>query len=227
VTLDGSVAGIGRCRYGASAVWSLSEDLAGSEARRFAGRVGLFFRREKTALLVDLRGAGLIDSAGAAALSHCRSLHQSFGVVGRPASWADLPAPVRIAVQDLCPAPDLETALAATTAADRAGIPEQRRHPRIPLQIPVEVVCAGHSALGALRDISRGGVRLSDLPDGWLGDLRRAGAVMTLGLLGLDADPLGRELTAGRGHGLVPAVPVCALPGGILGARFADAHPPV
>ena len=42
--------GIGRCRYGSNALWTLHGDLAGSRARRFAERVGLFFRSETAAL---------------------------------------------------------------------------------------------------------------------------------------------------------------------------------
>ena len=227
MTLEATTAGIGSFRYGASTVWSVEGDLAGSRARRFAAKVALFFRREATALLVDLRGAGLIDSAGAAALSAWRPSALPFGVVGRPACWADLPAPVRFSVEALAPAPDLETALAPAASLARRDGDEQRRHPRIPLQIPVEVVCAGSWAQGALRDISRGGVRLADLPEGWLGGLRRSGAAMRLDLLGLDVDPLARELTAGLCRRPLAAVPVCALPGGILGARFTDSRPPV
>lgn len=221
-----TAAGIGRCRYGSSALWSVRGDLAGSLARRFARQVALFFRSEPAPLLVDLRGIGLIDSIGADALSCCSADHAGFVAVGLPTDWADFTAPVRRALGKLRLEPDLETAL-ATAAPAWSGAAEQRRHPRLPLGIPVEVLCAGSATQGALRDISRGGVRLAHLPDGWLGELRRAGKATTLGILGLDADPLCRELTAGFPAGPVPAVPVSALPGGILGARFTAFHPPV
>jgi hypothetical protein len=218
---------IGRCRYGLNALWSLRGDLAGSLARRFAERVGLFFRSESASLLVDLRGAGLIDSLGAARLHELHERHAGFLLVGRPASWIDLPLGVRRALAALRPAPDLETALAALAPAHGSGLAERRSHPRIPLQVPVEVLCAGRLAPASLRDISRGGLHLALLPEGWLGEARKAGAATTLGIVGLDADPLARELTARFGRGPVMAVPVRALPGGVLGARFVGSPTPV
>jgi hypothetical protein len=217
---------IGRCRYGLNALWTLRGDLAGSLARRFAERVGLFFRGESASLLVDLRGAGMIDSAGASRLEELHGRHAGFLVVGRPASWTDLPLGVRRTLSALRPAPDLETALAAL-AAPATGRAERRSHPRIPLQFPVEVLCAGRLAPASLRDISRGGLHLELLPEGWLGEARKAGAATTLGIVGLDADPLARELTARFGRGPVLAVPVRALPGGVLGARFTGSPTPV
>jgi hypothetical protein len=95
------------------------------------------------------------------------------------------------------------------------------------VQLPVEVLCAGRIAPASLRDISRGGLHLALLPDGWLGEARKSGAATTLGIVGLDADPLAREITARFGSGPVMAVPVRALPGGILGARFTGSPTPV
>ena len=218
---------VGRCRYGPHALWTIRGDLAGSLARRFADRVGLFFRSEAAALLVDLRAAGMIDSAGAARLRGLRERHPGFAVVGRPASWVDLPLGVRRTLSALHPAPDLETALASLGTTPEGGYAEKRSHPRIPLQIPVEVLCAGRLAPASLRDISRGGLHLELLPEGWLGEARKAGAATTLGIVGLDADPLAREITARFGRGPVLAVPVRALPGGVLGARFAGSPTPV
>ncbi len=226
MTLNWTAAAIGRCRYGSTALWGLSGDLVGGFARRFAQQVSLFFRSESAPLLADLRRVGLIDSAGAAALSRCAADHPDFVTIGRPPAWRELPLAVRRSLGALRSEPDIETVLAAEHPV-QAGYPHQRRYPRLPLQIPVEVLCAGRSAQGALRDISRGGVRLAHLPEGWLGELRRSGNATVLGILGLEADPLCRELTSGFPVGPVPVVPVCALPGGILGARFSASHPPV
>jgi ABC-type transporter Mla MlaB component len=219
--------GFGRCRYGAHALWTLRGDLAGSQARRFAERAGLFFRGETAALLVDLRGAGLIDSVGAALLLGLRERHPGFGVIGRPASWTDLPLAVRRSLAQLNPAADLMTALTAVAAQPAPELAEKRSSARIPVQLPVEVLCAGRIAPASLRDISRGGLHLALLPDGWLGEARKSGAATTLGILGLDADPLAREITARYGRGPVMAIPVRALPGGILGARFTGSPTPV
>lgn len=216
-----------RCRYGASALWSFRGDLVGGTARWLEECVALFFRSEAAPLLLDIRDAGLIDSAGAAALDACNGSHAAFRLVGPPASWLDLPVTVRVALRGLRSEPDLETALAASATSTREGAAEQRRHPRIPLQLPVEVFCAGRTAQASLRDISRGGLRLSSLPEGWIGDLRRAGVKTAFDILGIADDPLGRELTAGFGGGAMTAVPVCAQPGGVIGARFPDARPPV
>lgn len=219
--------GIEHCRYGSHALWSLHGDLTGSQARRFGERAWLFFRGEAAALLVDLRGAGLIDTAGAALLQSLRERHPRFGVIGHPASWTDLPFEVRRTLAGLRPAPDLETALTAVVALPAPENGEKRSSPRIPLQVPVEVLCAGRIAPASLRDISRGGLHLALLPEGWLGEARKSGAATTLGILGLDADPLAREITARYGRGPVMAVPVRALPGGILGARFTGSPTPV
>ncbi|HWR97179.1 MAG TPA: PilZ domain-containing protein [Candidatus Methanoperedens sp.] len=218
---------IGRCRYGSTALWTLRGNLAGSQARRFAQRADLFFRGESAALVVDLRGAGMIDSAGASRLLGLRERHPGFAVVGRPSSWVDLPYPVRRAVSALRPAPDLQTALSAFTAPPNQGYAEKRMHMRIPLQIPVEVLCAGRLAPASLRDISRGGLHLALLPEGWLGEARKTGAATTLGIVGLETDPLARELTARFGRGPVLAMPVRALPGGVLGVRFTGSPTPV
>jgi len=227
VTVSWTGDNVGRCRYGSSALWTLRGDLTGSLARSFAERVALFFRSEASALLVDLRGAGLIDSAGASRLNGLRERHPGFRIVGRPATWADLPLIVRRAILALQPAPDLETALAAGAAPPEQRYAEMRSYPRIPLQVPVEVLCAGRVAPASLRNISRGGLCLGHLPEGWLGEARKAGAATTLGILGLAADPLAREMTARFGRGPVMAVPVSALPGGVLGARFTGSPAPV
>ena len=219
--------GFGRCRYGAHALWTLRGDLSGSQARRFAERAGLFFRSETAALLVDLRGAGLIDSIGASLLRGLREGHPGFRVIGRPAGWTDLPLAVRQVLGALRAAPDIETALTGVAAPAPPDRGEKRSSPRIPVQIPVEVLCAGRIAPASLRDISRGGLHLALLPEGWLGDARKSGAATTLGILGLDADPLAREITARYGTGPAMAIPVRALPGGVLGARFTGSPTPV
>jgi hypothetical protein len=125
----------------------------------------------------------------------------------------------------LDPAPDLETALAGTLSmASPPPAGEQRHHARIPLQLPVELVLDGGSTIVALRDISRGGVRLDRVPADWLREMHPD---RPIGILGLAADPLGRELIRSFAPGPVPAVALHAHPGSGLGARFLQSHPPV
>jgi hypothetical protein len=214
-----------RHRYGATELWSVADDVAGSAARRLGDRVDLFFRDGDGGLLLDLRGARRVDSAGARAIARCRRDHPGFRTVGRPASWADLPLGVRVRLQELDPAQDLEGVLGP--AAARTGLGEHRRHARIPLQLPVEIALAGATTLVALRDVSRGGVRLGLVPADWVEEIRRAGPAFSLGILGLDADPLARELAGAHAPGPVPAVPVHLRADGAVGARFPEAGPPV
>lgn len=226
MTAGWKVAGIGRFRYGSSALWTVHGDLTGSSARRFAGTVDLFFRSGETSLLVDLREASLVDSAGATALARCRGAYPGFQVVGRPAIWIDLPPVVRRTLVKLEPEPDLETALTAATAPDRSDWPQQRRHARIPLQLPVELFRAGRMTTASLRDIGRGGVGLALLPKDWLQALLEDGAEPTFGILGIEADPLGREIIARLPPGPVSVVPVYEFAGSGLGARYSDNPPP-
>jgi hypothetical protein len=224
VTWSGT--GIGSYRYGSSVLWTLDSDLAGSGAGRFVDRVDLFFRAGELSLILDLRQAGLVDSLGAAALARCRDSHAGLRVVGRPPTWDDLPLAVRRTLLALNAAPDLETALAAA-AARAASVPvlaERRRHPRIPLQLPVELFFAGRRAPAALSDISRGGVNLSLIPASCLAALQ---AVDAFDILGLTEDPLAREITARFAAEPVPVAAVRAAAAAALGARFADSHPPV
>jgi hypothetical protein len=222
VTWSGT--GIGSYRYGTSALWTVDSDLAGSGAGRFADRVDLFFRAGETSLIVDLRQAGLVDSLGAAALARCRNAHAAMRVVGRPPTWDDLPFPVRRALLALDAAPDLETALASFSTRTAPSITERRHHPRIPLQLPVELFFAGKRASAALSDISRGGVNLSLIPGGWLAALQSGEG---FDILGLEADPLAREITARFVAEPVPLVAVRAAAASALGARFSDSPPPV
>ena len=93
-----------------------------------------------------------------------------------------------------------------------------------PLQLPVELFFArGTRASASLRDVSRGGVRLSLVPEGCLAALRRGRR--SFGLLGLDADPLGREIAA-AGAGAVLAVSFAPARRS-LAARFLEQPPPV
>ena len=214
--------GIGRYRYGSCVLWTLDDDLAGSVARRFADQVDLFFRSGETALVVDMRGVGLVDNIGAAALARCREAHPGVRVVGRPTGWDDLTATVRRSFRGLGALPDLETALEPASRSPAAG--EQRHHPRIPLQLPVELFVDGKCAPAALLDISRGGVHLS------LVDERHLAALLTgesFGILGLMADPLGREIAGGLSAEPVPVSPVRAAAPAGLGASFFGSPPPV
>lgn len=213
--------GIGSYRYGSCALWTVDGDLAGSGARAFADRAQLFFRSGETCLLVDLRRAGLVDTIGAAALTGLRETHPGFGVIGQPATWIDLVPAVRRALLGLGAAPSLEAALAAATLPPARTCAEQRRHARIPLRLPVELHFAGRRAAAALRDVSRGGVRLSLVPEWCLAPLREG---RRFDLYGLAADPLGREIAAA---GPVPVALVRAASAAALGVRFADNPPPV
>lgn len=213
-------AGIGCYRYGSRVLWTVDDDLAGSRADRFADRVGFYFRCGEPSLLVDLRQAGLIDSAGAAALARLCAAHPGLRVIGRPAAWEDCPVAVRRRLLGLGAATDLETALAAGPAAGE--MPERRRNPRIPLQLPVELFFEGGSAAASLQDISRGGVRLR-LCDGAASALCDGGA---FDLLGLAEDPLGREFF-GAAPVPVRAASVGVPVGAAVGARFTDSPPPV
>ena len=214
-------AGVGSYRYGSCALWTVDGDLAGSGARRFADRVQLFFRAGETRLLVDLRQAGIVDDVGAAALARCRDNHPGFRVVGHPATWIDLVPAVRRSLLGLDAIPDLETGLAAAAPRPGRTTGEQRRHPRIPLQLPVELYFAGKRASAALRDVSRGGVHLSLVPEWFLASLPAGGS---FDLLGLEEDPLGREIAA---VGPIPVALVRTANAAALGARFLGNPPPV
>ena len=217
-------AGIESCRYGSSALWILHQGLSGSEARRFAERMDLFFRAGETSLVLDLRQAGLIDTAGADVLMRGRGAHPGLRTVGQPRSWPDLPAAVRGALAGLEPAPDLETALLDLAPPARSAGDERRRHPRIGVRLPVSIFSSGRTDPAELRDISRSGVGLALLPGGWMegDDLERA-----FSIFGIAADPLGRELCTGFGSGPVSAVAVRTQAADALGARFTDSPPPV
>jgi hypothetical protein len=219
-------AGITRCRYGSSSLWVLHHELAGSGARRFAERVDLFFRAGEASLVLDLREAGLIDSAGADALTRGHEAHPGFRTVGRPRSWPDLPLGVRGALASLDPAPDLATALLGLAPLTRGTGDERRHHPRIGMHLPVAVLSAGRTAPAELRDISRSGVSLALLPEGWL-ELEGDSPEMALDIFGITADPLGRELCALFGTDPVAALAVRTAAAGELGARFTESSPPV
>jgi len=213
--------GIGSYRYGTCALWTVDGDLAGSGARRFADRVQLFFRAGESSLLVDLRPARLVDDLGAAALARCRDAYPGFRVIGHPATWIDLVPAVRRSLLGLDAIPDLEAALAAAAPRTERTAGEKRRYPRIPLQLPVELFCAGKRASASLRDVSRGGVHLSLVPEWFLASLMEG---ESFDLLGLEEDPLGREIAAA---GPVPVALVRAATGAALAARFFGSPPPV
>jgi len=192
--------GVGSYCYGSSALWTVNGDLAGSGARRFAERVQLFFRAGEASLLVDLTQARLVDDLGAAALTHCRNDYPGFRVIGYPATWIDLVPAVRRSLLQLAALPDLEAGLVAAAPRSEPTIGEQRRHPRIPLQLPVELFFAGKSAAASL-------------PEGERFDLH-----------GLAEDPLGREIAAA---GPTPVALVRSANAATLGARFFGPPPPV
>ena len=213
--------GVGSYRYGSCAVWTVNGDLAGSGARRFAERVRLFFRAGETRLLVDLRQGGLIDDLGAAALTLCRDNHAGFRAIGHPSTWIDLVPAVRRALLGLDALPDLETGLTAAAPDSERAVVEQRRHPRIPLQLPVELFFAGRRAAASMQDLGRGGVRLTLVPEWFLAALPEG---ERFELCGLEEDPLGREIAAA---GPIPITLVRTANTAALGARFFGGPPPV
>ena len=213
--------GVGSYRYGSCALWTVDGDLAGSAARRFADRAQLFFRGGETCLLVDLRRARLVDDLGAAALARCSDNYPGFRVIGHPATWIDLVPAVRRSLLGLAAIPDLEAGLTAAAPRPEWTTGEQRRHPRIPLQLPVELFFAGKRASASLRDVSRGGVHLSLVPEWFLASLPDG---ESFDLLGLEEDPLGREIAAA---GPIPVALVRATNAAALGARFFGSPPPV
>jgi hypothetical protein len=196
-------------------------DLVGSGARQFVNRVQMFFRAGETSLLVDLRQARLIDEVGAAALARCRDNHPGFRVIGHPATWIDLVPAVRRRLLALDATPDLEAGLTDAAPPDGRATGEQRRHPRIPLQLPVELFYAGTRASASILDLSRGGVGLSLVPEWFLSSLP---AGKSFELFGLEEDPLGREIAAA---GPIPVSLVRASQTAALGARFCGSPPPV
>jgi len=213
--------GVGSYRYGSCALWTVDGDLAGSGARRFADRVQLFFRAGETGLLVDLRQARLVDDVGAAALTRCRDGYPGFRVIGHPASWIDLVPAVRRSLLGLDALPGLEAGLAAVAPRPARTTGVQRRHPRFPLQLPVELFFAGKRASASLRDVSRGGAHLSLVPEWFLASLMEGEC---FDLLGLEEDPLGREIAAA---GPVPVALVRAANATALAVRFFGSPPPV
>jgi hypothetical protein len=142
-------------------------------------------------------------------------------VVGHPATWIDLVPAVRRSLLGLAAIPDIEAGLAAAATRPVRTSGEQRRHPRIPLQLPVELFSAGNRAAAALRDVGRGGVRLSLVPAWFLAALPEEGRFY---LLGLAEDPLGREIAAA---GPIPVALVRAANTATPGARFSGSPPPV
>jgi hypothetical protein len=162
-----------------------------------------------------------VDDLGAAALARCRDTYPGFRVIGHPATWIDLVPAVRRSLLGLDAIPDLEAALAAAAPRPERTAGEKRRFPRIPLQLPVELFCAGKRASASLRDVSRGGVHLSLVPEWFLASLMEG---ESFDLLGLEEDPLGREIAAA---GPVPVALVRAATGAALAARFCGNPPPV
>lgn len=213
-------AGIGCFRYGSRVLWTVEDDLAGSRADRFADRVDLYFRAGESSLLLDLRQVGQIDSAGAAVLARLCSAHSGLLLIGRPAALEDCPVEVRRRLLALIDAADLATVLSAGPAT--GAVPERRRSPRIPLQLPVELFFAGGSAAASLEDISRGGVRLRTC--GVAATALHEGG--TFDILGLAGDPLGREF-CGAASVKVRAANVRGSVDATVGACFTDSPPPV
>jgi len=228
--MDGSAV-IERCRYGGTSVWVARGALGGSEAHRLADRVRLHFRAEQAPLVLDVRGLDQVDDCGLRALARCREEHPGFRVIGRPLGWPTLPLGLRLGLDGISAGPDLATTLEraaarrSAAAARPAGV-QQRRHPRVPVGIPVEIILGGRTAPATLEELSRGGLRLGRLTESCAAALA-AEPHPRFEVVGLDADPFAREVLGPAASGPVAAVPVYLLAAARVGARFAESRPPL
>ena len=160
--------------------------------------------------------AGLIDTAGAGRCALPRRATPA-PLVGRPRSWADLPrgsprpAPAR---------PGPRPRDRARAAGRPRAAAELRRHPRIALQLPVELFCAGRAAgHPAGHQPRRRAAR-----DGARGLVRRPAAGGSFDILGLAGPARPRDL---RPPAPAPCPPSRRAPAARqLAARFTTAPLP-
>jgi hypothetical protein len=182
-------------RYGTTTLWVLEGDLVGTQAKRLQSRVDMFFQDRERLLILDLREAGFIDSLGAAVLQGCSHRYTSFFLLGRPESFEDFPLGVRRTVLTLCPSDSLRSLLgAAAQLAESSAQEEKRRWPRLPAQFMVDLVLVNRLAAAVLTDISPGGGRLERIAQESLSEIQRDPAGQSFELIGLEQDPLGREI---------------------------------
>jgi hypothetical protein len=213
----------GRFRYGGTECWVLRKNLGGTGARRLMDMVELHFQEEGAPLVLDLREVPVVDSEGAYFLEAARRRHAGLRVLGRPRDFDTLPPRIRRAIDILRPSECLERALAHPGGTVLRGTwPDKRRHFRIPVQIPVEIIMGGRATVATLRDISLGGGRFGRVSPRLAGALAEGNGSLDMTISGIDRDPLGREIAASHRLREVVTRPVYILPDNSgMGVRFA------
>jgi hypothetical protein len=214
-----------RHRYGDTRLWVLERNLGGSRAGRLLEQMDQHFEQVSGHLLLDLRGASFIDSAGAEALERAALRHPGLAVVGFPREYENLPRRTRASLRILRPAGTLEKAFASLNDKTQDSTPwrNRRRYCRIPAAIPVEIIFGTRTAASTIHDVSLGGGRLGRLPSSWIREIRRGVDTPDMIIAGMDHDPLGREISHRFETNLLSSHPVHLLPEGAgLGIRFSD-----
>lgn len=213
-----------RYRYGDTSLWTVETHLGGTRAKRLLEHLELYFEEGGSGLLLDLRGAALIDSDGAAALERAARRHPGLAIVGLPGDYESLPRGIRASLRRLRPVESIEKGFAALNvqAQDAARWREQRRHYRIPVHMHVEAILGNMSTAVVLHDVSLGGGRIGRLPRSWIREIEDLDHAPTISLTGMDSDPLGREITGCYDTDTLVSQPVYLLPESTgIGVRFA------
>lgn len=214
-----------RHRYGDTRLWVLERNLGGSRAGRLLEQLDQHFEQVSEHLLLDLRGASFIDSAGAEALERAALRHPGLAVVGFPRDYDNLPRRTRASLKILRPADTLEKAFSSLNGKTQDSTPwrNRRRYCRIPATIPVEIIFGTRTAASTIHDVSLGGGRLGRLPASWIREIREGADTPDMIIAGMDHDPLGREISHRFETSLLSSHPVHLLPEGAgLGIRFSE-----
>jgi anti-anti-sigma regulatory factor len=216
-----------RFRYGGTECWVLRKNLVGTRARRLMDMVELHFQEEGSPLVLDLREVPVVDSEGACFLEAASLRHAGLRLLGRPRDFDTLPPRIRRIIDILRPSENLEQALARQAGAVIRGTwPDKRRHFRVPVQIPVEIIMGGRATVATLRDISLGGGRFGRVSPRLAGTLAEGNGSLEMTLSGMDSDPLGREIAASHLLGEVVTRPVYILPDNSgMGVQFTPGSP--
>ena len=216
-----------RFRYGGTECWVLRKNLVGTRARRLTDMVELHFQEEGSPLVLDLREVPVIDSEGACFLEAASLRHAGLKLLGRPRDFDTLPPRIRRTIDILRPSESLEQALAPRAGAVIRGTwPDKRRHFRIPVQIPVEIIMGGRATVATLREISLGGGRFGRVSPRLAGTLAEGNESLEMTLSGMDRDPLGREIAASHLLREVVTRPVYILPDNSgMGVQFTPGSP--
>lgn len=226
VRMRGTQEEMERYRYGDTSLWTVEKHLGGSRAKRLLEHLELYFGEGGSGLLLDLRGAVLIDSDGAEALERAARRHPGLAVVGLPRDYESLPRRIRASLRTLRPVESIEKGFTSLNgkAQDTARWREQRRHCRIPVHMHVEAILGNMSTAVLLHDVSLGGGRIGRLPRSWIKKIEDLDHAPTITLTGMDYDPLGREITGCYDTDTLVSQPVHLLPGSTgIGVRFAGA----